>query len=212
MSHFNELIKPFKYLITKGNLTENKFQKESAKTLQILESATKSNISLVQIREKKLSAKLVFQLASESLKLTKDTNTKILINERIDIAIAAKADGVHLTSNSIPIDKIRQIAPTNFIVGVSTHSFEEAKLAKDCGADFVTYSPIFPTTSKVNYGESKGLDGLKNVCNKLKPFPVLALGGINKKNYKSVLESGASGFAAISFLNDREHIEGLSYE
>lgn len=209
MSTFNEIKKPIIYLITKGNLTEGNFRGESANTLQIIESAIESNISLIQIREKQLRAKLIFALALKAVNLAKNTTTKVLINERFDIALATSADGVHLTSNSIPTEIVRQIVPRDFIVGVSTHSLEKAKQSRDRGADFVTYSPIFVTRSKVNYGETKGLVNLNDVCGQLGKFPVLALGGVHKENYQSVIENGASGFAGISFLNDVANLEEL---
>lgn len=194
--------KPIVYLITKGNLTQENYSQESEKTLLQIESATKSGVSLIQIREKKLPAKLIYNLAVEAVKFTKNTETKILVNERPDIAFAAKADGVHLTSNAVQTNLVRKHFGGDFIIGVSTHTLKKAKKAKNEGADFVTFSPIFPTISKINYGEPQGLVKLKKACEHLKPFPVLALGGIDEENYKSTLENGASGYAGISlFLN-----------
>lgn len=194
--------KPIIYLITRGNLTQQNYTKESKKTLQQVKSASESEVSLIQIREKKLPAKLVFNLAIEAVNITKNTNTKILVNERADVAFAANASGVHLTSNALPTNLIRKEFGTNFLIGVSTHTLEKALKAKNEGADFVTFSPIFPTISKVNYGEPKGLEKLKEIGDKLKPFPVLALGGIDQENCQSTLENGASGYAGISlFLN-----------
>ncbi len=202
MSSFTDIRKPYIYLITKGNLTHENYSTESIKTLQNIKSAKDFGISFIQIREKQLSAKLSFELTSEIIKITKNSATKILVNERADIALAAKADGVHLTSNALPTSLIRRKFPNNFIIGVSTHTLEKAEKAKDEGADFVTFSPIFPTISKPNYGKPQGLENLREVCEKLKPFPIIALGGIDKTNYRTVLENGASGFAGISFFDE----------
>lgn len=131
----------------------------------------------------------------------------MLVNDRADTALAANADGVHLTEKSISAETIRRDFPANFIIGVSTHSIETAEKAKKQGADFVTFSPIFASPGKA---EPKGLEKLKEVCEKLKPFPVIALGGIDETNYKSVLEKGASGFAAIRFLNNVENLQMLN--
>ena len=198
--------KPLIYLITKGELTQENFTEKKSEILKIIKSAAESNISLVQIREKKIPARLVFELTSEAVNITQNSKTKILVNDRADIAFAAKGDGVHLTSNSIPTAIVRQNFPKDFIIGVSTHSLETTLKAKNEGADFATFSPIFATVSKAKYGEPQGLKKLKKVCEKLEPFPIIALGGIDETNYELVLENGASGFAAIRFLNSEEHL------
>ena len=173
----------------------------------MIEASVENGISLIQIREKKLSARLLFELTSESAKITGKSTVKLLVNDRADVAVAAKADGVHLTENSISPEIIRHNFPSDFIVGVSTHSIETAEKARNQKADFVVFSPVFASPNK---GEPQGLKKLAEVCERLKPFPVIALGGIDKTNYKSVLENGASGFAAIRFLNDFENLKMLS--
>ena len=114
--------------------------------------------------------------------------------------MAADAGGVHLTANSITAAVIRSNFPPDFIIGVSTHSIEKAALAKKQKADFVTFSPIFDSPHKPAV---QGIEKLVEICKNLAPFPVIALGGIDETNYKSVLASGADGFAAIRFLHHR---------
>ena len=188
-------------------MTAQNFSQKKSQTLELIEIAAQSNISLIQIREKKLSARLVFELARAAVKITQNTGTKLLVNDRADIALAANADGVHLTARSLSAGAIRRAFPKDFIIGVSTHTIEEAGNAKNQTADFVTFSPIFSMPNKDKF---QGIENLREVCEKLKPFPVIALGGIDETNYKSVLENGASGFAAIRFLNDAENIRKLS--
>ena len=200
-------LKPFVYLITDGETNDANFVEKSARTLRTVEIAVQNNISLIQIREKQLNAKFVFEFARKAVEIAEKSQTKILINDRADIALAANADGVHLTAKSIPIEIIRKNFPPDFIIGVSTHTIEEAETAKDQKADFVTFSPIFQTASKIKYGAPQGLEKLREVCEKLKPFPVVALGGIDEANYKQILENGASGFAAIRFLNEAENLK-----
>lgn len=192
------------YLITDGEADIANFAEEKTKILELIKAAARSNISFVQLREKKLPARFVFEIAAEAVKLTRQSRTKILINDRADIAAAAKADGVHLTSNSLSVKTIRRIFPDNFIIGVSVHTLAEGENARQNGADFVTFSPIFNTPGK---GEAQGVERLREVCEKLELFPVVALGGIDETNYKVVLENGASGFAAIRFLNDPENFK-----
>jgi thiamine-phosphate pyrophosphorylase len=198
---------PLIYLITDGEMTAQNFSKKKSQTLKLIKIAVSNKLSLIQIREKKISARFVFEFASEAARITRNTGTKLLVNDRADIALAANADGVHLTARSLSADTIRRAFPGNFIVGASAHTIEEAENAKRQGANFVTFSPLFLTPNK---GEPQGVETLREVCEKLKPFPVIALGGIDETNYKAVLENGASGFAAIRFLNDAENIRKLS--
>lgn len=200
---------PLIYLISNGTLTTENFHRKSTETLRIIEHAVTNGISLVQIREKNLPAKFIFELTVKGAQITQNSRTKLLVNDRADIAFLAGADGVHLTSASIPTEIIRQNFPAEFIIGVSCHNLEKCLESKNEGADFVTYSPIFPTPGK---GLPKGLKELNEVCEKLKSFPVIALGGIDESNYKSVLENGASGFAAIRFLQDKRNLRKLAEE
>lgn len=197
---------PIIYLISEGTLTNENFAENKKIFLSFVETAVENEIPLIQIREKKISTKLLFELTSDSLKITGKSKTKLLVNDRADVALAAKADGVHLTENSISEEIVQHNFPTDFIIGVSTHSIETAEMARNQNADFVTFSPVFASPNK---GEPQGLKKLAEVCERLKPFPVIALGGIDETNYKTVLENGASGFAAIRFLNDSENLKML---
>jgi thiamine-phosphate pyrophosphorylase len=198
---------PLIYLITNGELTAQNFAHRKIQTLELIRVAAQNHISLIQIREKKLSARLVFELVSKAAEITQTTGTKLLVNDRADLALAGKADGVHLTSQSLSCSTIRRSFSKTFIIGVSTHTFEEAEEAKKQGANFVTYSPIFTTPNK---NDPQGVEKLQEICRKLSPFPVVALGGINAGNFPEVLKAGASGLAAIRFLNDAENIRKLT--
>ncbi len=188
-------------------MTAQNFSRQKLQTLELIKVAEQNDISLIQIREKKLPARLVFEFASEAAEITRNTGTKLLVNDRADIALAANADGVHLTARSLSAKIVRRAFPKNFIVGVSTHTIEEAENAKKQRANFITFSPIFSTPNK---GETQAVGKLCEVCEKLKPFPVIALGGIDASNFSEVLDAGASGFDAIRFLNDAENIRKLS--
>jgi len=201
---FDSSGEPLIYLITDGETTVENFTEKKPQILKLVETAVRAKISLIEIREKQLSARLVFELASEAAGLMRNTTTKLLINDRADIALAANAHGVHLTSRSLSADVIKQNFPRNFIVGVSAHTIEAVENAKRQGADFATFSPIFSSPGK---GEPHGIEKLREVCELLKPFPVVALGGIDATNFTKVLEAGASGFAAIRFLNDEENLK-----
>lgn len=192
---------PIIYLITGGMATPENFPETSARILNLVCVAARSGVPLVQIREKNLPARLVFELTRKAVAVA-GSETKILVNDRADVALAAGAHGVHLTAQSLPIAIVRKSFPRDFIVGVSAHALEEIAAARDEGADFAAFSPIFATPSKAAFDAPQGLEKLRIVCEKLKPFPIVALGGIDENNYEPVLESGASGLAAIRFLND----------
>ena len=198
--------KPLIYLITKGETTIENFRSQSNEVLKIIETAVRAKVNLIQIREKLLPAKLVFKLVSKAAAITKNSNTKLLVNDRADIAFAAGADGVHLTSDSIPAEIIRRHFPANFIIGVSAHSFAEVESAKRAGADFATFSPVFATASKAKYGAPQGVAKLREAAQTVENFPVVALGGIDEHNFEEVLQAGAKGIAAIRFLSDAEDL------
>lgn len=201
--------KPLIYLITEGAATVENFTETKAQILEIIKIAVESNINLIQIREKQIPARLVYELAHDAAKLTKQSQTKLLVNDRADIALAANADGVHLASNSLPVDVIRKNFPADFVIGVSAHSSEKLELARNLGANFAAFSPIFFTPDK---GEPKGIEKLREACEQLNDFPIIALGGVDETNYAEVLKTGASGFAAIRFLNNAENLKNLSAE
>lgn len=203
------LDKTLVYLITNGSITSQNFSEKSRELFNLITIAIENEIALIQIREKNLTARLVYELTTKAVEIAKNSKTKILVNERADIAFSANADGVHLTSSSLSAKTIREHFPTNFIVGTSAHSLAEVEEVQRQGADFATFSPIFYSPDK---GEPKGLDKLRKVCQKAQNFPIIALGGIDETNYKAVLETGAAGFAAIRFLNNRENLRNLKKE
>ena len=197
---------PAIYLITSGEATPANFDQKSREILDIVSIAVEEEVSLIQLRERRLSARLLFELAVKASEITHDSSSRLLVNDRADIAVAAKADGVHLTGASLPTAVIRSSFPPDLIIGVSTHTAEAARSAAEQGADFAVFAPVFETPGK---GEPQGLDKLSMLCRELRPFPVFGLGGVDETNYASILEAGASGFAAIRFLNDPEKMRAV---
>jgi thiamine-phosphate pyrophosphorylase len=131
----------------------------------------------------------------------------------LDIALAAGLDGIHLGLQSIRPDQIRsRLVCKNFIIGASTHSFEELRQAQSQGADYVTFGPVFFSPSKAIYGEPLGLEALKRIT-RFTSVPVLALGGVDRMNYKECLRNGASGIAAIRlFQNPANNLNEIVQE
>jgi thiamine-phosphate pyrophosphorylase len=193
------------YLITEGKLTPRNFEIHYESVVQMIKKAVEFEVDLIQIREKKLSSDLLLNLTKIAVKIAVNSKTKILVNERFDIALIAKADGVHLTSTSIPVEIVRKLVSDDFIIGVSTHNKKEIELAKEAQADFVTYSPIFEKYIDV---EPLGLTEFNDAVNKFQSFPIIALGGINKFNFQEVLNVG-NGFASIGFLSNIDNFSLL---
>lgn len=213
MSTRFDLKEPLIYLIT-ANDTRVETESSDAEFQNILETverAVHARIPLVQLREKSLRPRVLFELASRAVEISKSSHTKILVNDRVDIALAAGASGAHLTTLSLSAHTIRSITPTQFLIGVSTHSSDEVAAAKDGDADFVTYSPVFATPSKARYGEPRGLDELRRVTTEFVGFPIVALGGITDIDHvKSALDAGACGVAAIRLFSQAESLTGIA--
>ncbi len=171
-----------------------------------MSAAVAAGLELIQLREKRLTTRVLFELSEQSAGLTRGSATRLLVNDRADVAAAAGADGVHLTTQSIDAATIRRTFGEDFLIGVSTHSLAEAEVAKEDGADFVVFGPVFATPSKENYGPPTGLAKLEGVAKELAPFPVLALGGVDVTNARDCLRAGASGIAGISLFEEPNRI------
>lgn len=176
-----------------------------------IEAALKGGVRAIQLREKNLPEKELRSLARDVLKLTQEYNALLFINHRAELAGDIGAEGVHLTESSVAVRKIRKQYP-DLLIGKSTHSLEGAMRAQHQGADFVTFSPVYDTPSKQQYGSPQGLEKLKQVCAGIH-IPVLALGGIDLSRITPVRKHGAFGVALIRGIwnsPDIEH-ESLKY-
>ena len=184
---------PSLYLISDRSQTGNR------PLLEALEFALEGGLRLIQLREKDLPARDLFELAGRVRQLTRRFGAKLLINDRVDIAIAVDADGVHLPASSFNPMEARKLIGSNKLIGLSAHSAQGAIIAEREGADFVTFSPVYYTPSKADYGEPQGLESLEEVCSKVS-IPVYALGGIKRENVRDLMGRGASGVAMISAI------------
>jgi len=177
-----------------------------------LETILEVGVKAVQLREKDLAVKELFDMAVWMRELTSEYNALLFINDRIDVALSVQADGVHLGQNSLPVSAARKIAGRKLLIGVSTHSVEEALEAERDGADFITLGPVYETLSKLQYGPPIGIDTLRNVKSRVS-LPVYAIGGIKLERVVDVKEAGADGIALISGIlaakNIKETTEGF---
>ena len=160
----------------------------------------------IQIREKYLSSNEFFQAAGESMKIAGNSKVKIIINDRLDIALAVNADGVHLGQNDIPPARAREILGENKIIGFSTHNQEQILQALNYPVDYLAIGPVFSTQTKENADKTVGLEGVLQASKLTSDLPLVAIGGINLANYREVLAAGADSAAIISGILKNKNI------
>lgn len=190
---------PYICLITEGRTDPENYNSERSRIVRTATAAVADGVNMIQIREKSLTARLVFDLTCAVVNALAGSGALVLVNDRADIASAAGADGVHLPESSLSPAVVRRSFGNDLVIGVSTHSYAVAKSAADAHADYVFFGPVFATPGK---GEPVGVTALENLCRGLNGFPVIALGGIDVGNVGSALNAGADGIAAIRALND----------
>lgn len=181
------------YLIT------DRHQTAGRPLLDVVRQALEGGVRAVQMREKDLSGAGLYRLAAEMRGLTREFGAGLFINDRLDIALAAEADGVHIGVNSLPLAAVRRLLGKGKIIGYSAHGISEALRAQADGADFVTFGPLYPTPSKAAYGEPCGVKKLADAASALN-IPVIALGGISPANITEALSADIRGVAVISAI------------
>ncbi|MBZ5642806.1 MAG: thiamine phosphate synthase [Acidobacteriia bacterium] len=168
--------------------------------LKTIRNAAASGAAWIQIREKDLEAREFAELTRLAMEAAKGTAARIIVNGRLDVALAANAAGVHLGENSLPLEAVagwrRSSGRMDFLIGASCHSLDAARAAERSGADYIFFGPVFVTPSKAAFGPPQGIERLREVCAAVK-IPVLAIGGIDLGNARVCLDAGAAGFAAI---------------
>jgi len=178
------------YLIT------DRRQAVAGDLLTVVRAALDAGVRAVQLREKDLPDTELLSFAERLRSLTLDYQALLLINSRIDVALAVAADGVHLPSTHPQLASARQQLGADRLLGVSTHGLTEITAATAAGADFITFGPVFPTPSKLRYGDPVGVAALKDACDQC-DLPVYALGGISLERLAELQLSGVAGVALI---------------
>ena len=165
----------------------------------VVEECLAAGLRAVQLREKDLEARELLALADTLREATQRHGARLIVNDRTDVALAARADGVQRTHASLPVAALREITPAGFLVGASVHSEAEARDATAQGADFVVFGPIYDTPSKRRYGPPQGLAALEAVARAV-DRPVLAIGGLTPERVAEALAAGAAGVAVIGAI------------
>ena len=177
--------------------------------LEKIEAAARAGVDWIQIREKDMCGRKLSALVSEAVRRTAG-QCRILVNDRLDVAVACGAGGVHLGEMSMPAEEAKRFVRERnvgdgFLVGVSAHSTEAAKAAEKAGADYVIFGPTYETPSKAGYGQPQGVERLAEVSRAVK-IPVIAIGGIALQTAGRCMAAGAAGIAAIRLFQDAKEI------
>jgi thiamine-phosphate pyrophosphorylase len=180
--------------------------------LEIIRHAAAAGVDWIQIREKDLEARTLAELVRLAIADTRETGASILVNDRLDVALAAGAAGVHLGETSLPVEAVaewrRAAGRMEFRIGVSCHSAEAARAAERAGADYIFFGPVFATPSKAAFGPPQEIERLREVCRSVR-IPVLAIGGVTIENAASCLAAGAAGVAAIRLFQESEDVAAV---
>ena len=183
------------------------------KLLERIRGATAAGIDWVQIREKEMQTQPLSALVQKAVAAAAGSQTQVLVNDRLDVALACQAAGVHLGGESLPVADVQRWcrsshAPQGFLIGASCHSLAEARAAERGGADYLFFGPVFATPAKLEFGPPQGIGRLAEICHSVK-IPVLAIGGITAENAAECFRSGAAGIAAIRLFQQARDLPAL---
>ena len=179
------------YVITDEELSPGRTHAE------IAAAAVEGGARIIQIRDKKASDRDFYNAALQIRKLTAEAGVLFIVNDRVDVAAAVKADGVNVGRTDLPVPVARKLLGNRALVGMSADDLDQARQADIDGADYLGFGPVFPTSTKLDAGPVSGLEMLENVC-KLIDVPVVAIGGIGAANIGSVAAAGAACAAVVS--------------
>ncbi|MDR1618466.1 MAG: thiamine phosphate synthase [Treponema sp.] len=173
---------------------------------EAVEAAIAGGVTMVQLREKDASTGDFYRIALEVQAITRRHRVPLVINDRLDIALAVGAEGLHIGQSDLPLPAARRLAGNTMFIGVSVGTVEKALRAQRQGADYLGVGAVYPTGSKADAGEAIGLEGLATICAAVK-IPVAAIGGVNTANAAEVMKTGAAGIAVISGILSRPDIK-----
>lgn len=166
---------------------------------EVAEQSLRGGAPMIQLRDKQRDLRYLYDEAVAIRRLCREHGALFIVNDRLDLALAVEADGVHLGQEDLPARLARPLLNPGMLLGVSTHSIEEARTAQAAGADYIGFGPVFPTETKSGTRPLVGLDGIRKVKAAVQ-IPVVAIGGITLEQVSAVMEAGADGVAVISAI------------
>ena len=176
---------------------------------EAVEAAIAGGVTLVQLREKDASSREFYEIALAVRAITRSCRIPLVINDRLDIALAVEAEGLHVGRMDLPPEACRRIAGDRLFIGVSASTLEEALAAEKAGAGYLGLGAVFPTGSKADAGDAIGLEALAGICREVK-IPAVAIGGIGPANAEAVLGAGVAGIAVISAILSQPDIQAAA--
>ncbi len=188
------------YLVTDSGLSCGRSHEE------VVACAIRGGATIVQLREKDCCTRDMIEMARRLVAVCRSHKVPLIVNDRIDVALAADADGVHVGQDDMPVPLARKLIGPDRILGVTAHTVQEALKAIEEGADYIGASPIFATATKADAGEPIGLEGLREICRACR-VPVVGISGINGSNAQRVIRAGAAGVAVVSAVVSADNIE-----
>ncbi len=189
------------YILTDKDLSMGRSDEE------VVSEAISGGATIIQYRHKAGGARQMMDEAIRLRDVCRESSVPFIVNDRLDVALASEADGVHLGQDDLDAASARKIAGPGFIIGASVRTPEECVRAEDSGADYLAANGIFFTSTKTDFGEPLGIEGLRELCGTTK-LPIVAIGGINSRNAADVIKAGADGIAVISYVVSHEDIKG----
>jgi thiamine-phosphate pyrophosphorylase len=192
-------------------LVTDRHQTKGRPLVPLLQRVLSAAVPIVQLRERDLSARELVTLAREVQVLTASRRSQLLINDRIDVALALEGVGVHLRSNSLPVSVARELMGAQRLLGISVHTVEEAVLAQSQGADYVVLGPIYETPSKQMFGPPLGIHILEKACRLIR-IPIIGIGGVTAARAREMRCVGAFGAAVITAILGADDIESATRE
>ncbi len=193
------------YLVTDKQLSCGRATKE------IVKAAVAGGVTCVQIREKELGSREFINKAKELKRILQPLGIPLIVNDRVDVALAARADGIHLGQTDMSIKDARKLVGNDVIIGISAESLQDAIDAQNQGADYIGISPVFNTDTKKDTATPLGLEGIANIKIHTS-IPLVAIGGIKRDNITSVIEAGADGIAVVSAIVSADSPETSAQE
>ncbi len=193
------------YLVTDRSLSLNR------SLVEVVEKAVKGGVTMVQLREKDASTSEFYNLAMMLKPLLSSYNVPLIINDRLDIALACDADGVHIGQSDMPYAVARKLLGKNKIIGLSVESIQDAVDANGLDVDYIGISPVFDTSTKTDTARALGLEGIREITRICK-HPSVGIGGINKENARSIMMSGAKGVSVVSAIMSAKNPETAAIE